>query len=1238
VIEAPGAAVGVPKTAGLSGINSDFAPFASREAGPAAETVFRAPFPRDKMKGTIAASGRRAGVLLHQRVILNSSGMSPRVSQLLVFAILTVVAVVSRPAAAQQTLDGSQQTSPADQPLVATEQSTPPGNPSAADSKKKPAVKSAAPTPVAGLVAPDGKRVVLPANVTLQDFLTWLKQRNDWNFAVNSIALDGTADDKRARLTATIIVQVRREREWVRIPIYLNEGQFTATKHRYLGATLDPPSKPGTKGRRNSNPETDAAAAYSDVTQEAGYRWWFRGKGYHRLTISMVVPVSKSVAQRRLRLKLPPLAAASTLTLRVADPNLVVVSPGDADVTRIGKTASRIRVAGLGGELDLQWRTVANPRGRAPMLQAQTSVVVDFIDDTVELTAVQRVQVLNGSVNRVNVRLPAGYQAEATGKFVKTYKIDARNRATVEFKEARSEWTEINWKLRRRFPATGGIPTLDGFQVDRAKVQTGDLAIVKVQGMRVEKSAENSLAVRRIRSADFSSPGLIRDKTLASVYRFATQPFRLNLRVARVQPQLTVDPVVRLNVSKGKMVLNAVFKVEVSDEGGTVRDLEIRWPSWNADGWTIQPLSADSPIEKRTLNAKNDDAPIRLRMKGRRGGTFEIPLSAERTIAQSKRGVSFRLPVLTAAAAQPTTARATTLNVVREPDLTLDLIDRDEQPLPEVDANETAPLARRYRITDAAAARLTAHFKSHSQSLRATAAVNLDPRPFGIYARQRISLNVEYVPLGVVQFEVPEKAAGRVAFYDANRHLLPTQPVTSKTGKPLVEVRLERPRLGKIEFVAVVMLELPKALAPGKSTSLAVPLVGVEGVKFSRVRVQAPVHSKVELALPGENWQRIPTYDGSPAWSNDTAVTSLNVRVTSPNVPHTRPFSISRALIRVSVDSAGTARYRAQYLVQGTPDAAVVVLPVRARLDSVFWDRQRISVLQRNDGRLGDWPVRMPVPSDKKRSDGGRRLLTIDYHTAGELPSRWMPAHHLVAPQFPDNVWIEETAWQVILPRDQHLSSYGAAYTPEFFWGRTSVVWSRQPTAEFADPENWIQATGGPQWSAARDGNSYVFRRYGPSEDLTVQSMSSPLIVLAGAGLAWLIGILLVKLPRLRTLAVLLTAALGAAVSGLWFATELQLLLQPALLGTALALGIVGIDRMARRRRMPAVMAIAHPSDFVINSRSDASLKPRSSPMPGSEDPTSVRAPAPVLAPPVGVGGTPDVEPSSTASEARRQG
>ena len=325
---------------------------------------------------------------------------------------------------------------------------------------------------VVRLTGPDGKTIALPRDATLQEFLEWLERRGGPEYAINSVVLTGTADDKRATLTATITIQILRDDEWVRVPLFLNEAQLVDTKHTFPGessgskGTTKRSVKGSLKGRNR------AMAAFSDTTREGGYRWWFRGKGYHRLRISLVVPVTKMVAHRRLRLKLPPLSAVSTLDLRVSDPNLLVVplKTADARVTRIGRKGSRIRVVGLGSELDLQWRSIPKNKGRSPILQSQTSVLIDFAEDSVVLTARQRVQVLNGSVSQVDVKLPAGYRlVAATGTHVKNYLIGAGNRVRVDFTEPRSDWTEIRWTLHRSFKSGMGKLTLDGFEVDRAK-------------------------------------------------------------------------------------------------------------------------------------------------------------------------------------------------------------------------------------------------------------------------------------------------------------------------------------------------------------------------------------------------------------------------------------------------------------------------------------------------------------------------------------------------------------------------------------------------------------------------------------------------------------------------------------------------------------------------------------------------------------------------------------------------
>ena len=149
-----------------------------------------------------------------------------------------------------------------------------------------------------------------------------------------------------------------------------------------------------------------------------------------------------------------------------------------------------------------------------------------------------------------------------------------------------------------------------------------------------------------------------------------------------------------------------------------------------------------------------------------------------------------------------------------------------------------------------------------------------------------------------------------------------------------------------------------------------------------------------------------------------------------------------------------------------------------------------------------------------------------------------------------------------------------------------------------------------PPGTPRPDANTYVFRRNGAAYELTLTSMRRSVIVLFGAGIAWLAGILLLKYRRLRGGAVLLTIVLVAAVAGLWFGNELQLLCQPALLGMLLVAGYGWIDRITRRKQGPAVITVANPSEFVVTSP-DAPRISTTAFHEGDEGPTAVRGPEP---------------------------
>ncbi|MFQ5730369.1 MAG: hypothetical protein ACE5KM_00285, partial [Planctomycetaceae bacterium] len=651
----------------------------------------------------------------------------------------------------------------------------------------------------------------------------------------------------------------------------------------------------------------------------------------------------------------------------------------------------------------MQWRSLPRTQGRASILQTQTAVFVDFTVESVVVTAVQSVQPLGGSVESFEVQLPSGFQARAaTGAFVKSFRVDARNRATVELKEPRSERTDVKWTLDRPLPPAGGKLSLEGFNVIRGRIQKGEIAVAKVQGLRVAKEdADNS--VLRVRPSRFSTPDLIRDKPLTGVYQFLKQPFRLNLSVAHVQPHITVEPTIRVLFQERKLRLAASFRVRVSDEGAAVQELQIQWPGRKTAGWTIDPLTA-SPLIDGVLNERNDSTPIVLKLAGRRSGEFNVSLSAERSLAVDA-STAFRLPVMKADVARPTS-----LVVERAPNVAVDLTDGGDQPLTPVSAvNGDAQSTRRFQL-DAATALLTAKVKVYAQRIVATTLVELRPTPGEARWSQRIKLNVDYVPLSVVRLDVPAELVGHVRFLMPDGRPVVEGQATSKTGKPLTEIRLASPRFGAMEWVAICSLPLRSELKPGQTSSLLLPLIRLEETGFSEIQVRGLDISPIEMQLPGEDWRRLTMLDGTAAWLTETIQDSVPLRLHYAETPRSRAFGVSRALVRSAIDSGGVARCRGQYRIEQAPDVVAVRLAADLQLDAIWWGKSRINdaVFTRTvDGTT----LQIPLPASRRQG-----LLTIDYHTADSGTSRWIASRDLSAPQFPNNVWIEETVWQVSLP------------------------------------------------------------------------------------------------------------------------------------------------------------------------------------------------------------------------------
>jgi hypothetical protein len=112
------------------------------------------------------------------------------------------------------------------------------------------------------------------------------------------------------------------------------------------------------------------------------------------------------------------------------------------------------------------------------------------------------------------------------------------------------------------------------------------------------------------------------------------------------------------------------------------------------------------------------------------------------------------------------------------------------------------------------------------------------------------------------------------------------------------------------------------------------------------------------------------------------------------------------------------------------------------------------------------------------------------------------------------------------------------------------------------------------------EGNVYSVSCFGSPQPLVFWTMSRSAVVGCGAGLALLLGFVLIRIPATRHVLTFFVIGFAMSLTALWFAEPVKVLLQPAILGTAMAVVAAIIDRVGRRQQAQPLMTLSSPSDF----------------------------------------------------------
>lgn len=987
---------------------------------------------------------------------------------------------------------------------------------------------------------------------------------------IAQLQIDGDVIDDYADVTASVRVEITKAEGWYEVPLALDQALIY--KSEYDG--------PG------------SAAPTVDQENDAGIRWQFQGAGTHRLELKFRLPIRATAAGHQLQLSLPTLPANYIVraVLRIPDARVVLSDPPSnmtvhQRVDESGTTAVECDVDGPHWELG--WRTAVDVAPRLARVGTAIRVQADREARLLRLTARQACTIEQGTLRELVARLPQGFDLDAVElagsapmSLVATENAERPGWVRVQLPDTTQRVFELEWRLARVFPAGGAAVVVDGLELEGARWQGGTIEVESIEGYGARYRAADSVALQRVDVVE-RRPG---EPSSDFRFEFQRQPFVLSYELAPVEAQTDAAADVYLSIGGGANDLYLDVRLEVIS--GQVHEITIDWPNYAAGGW--RPGSARAKVEVQSGGAASDivdgsldqDAlsadPDRVRVQLSRPctGTLRTLLRFTRaapaeagslTLELPRPAATFRrIPTLTVASAVnlETTVMTAAGEPVRVP---------REGALPvELSAQFAAPGVRVYDLpTDLPT--VTVEWTERRRSIAAETIVTVDSQnPSAVHVVQEIAYDVSFGYVSTLLLEGPADwrggapteagIAGGVGF----RVQLDGQvlPAAARDG----HWRIEMPDPKRGRFQLTIEHVVPVASAAGPRT-VTVPILQSVDAPFRSTMVRLPGARQLRLADLETGWQTWRTRAGDSAWLSTTPRPSIQLVLDDASRSLPQQFIVDTAFVRTRFGDPGQITVNAEYAIREAPQSIRLALPEQAAAVECLWNGSSLPVRRgvETSGHevSGEHVVTLPVAEDALTA--GR--LTLRYRTARARRPGLVSTYAVEFPRFGDEVQVERTYWEVVLPPGEQLYSPPVGFVPQYTWERETLLWARQPTAEYREVRSRLgakdaDAAGGPSRS-----NVYAYSALSAVPGGEFGAMAQELIVLIGAGLSLLLGFMFRRLPATRNLLSVLVLGFLLAVAALWQLELIQLLLQPALLGLMLAAIAARFDTGRRESR-----------------------------------------------------------------------
>lgn len=1019
------------------------------------------------------------------------------------------------------------------------------------------------------LIDSSGRLVRVRADATVQRFLEFLEQNltkpaeESPAFGITGVEITGIADEDRAILDVRIGIQLNRPE--AEVVLGLPEGRLED------------------KTYRGSGRET-----FLGFDEKQGLRWHLAGQTQHELTLRIRVPVRKEPPIRRLRLTIPS-APRSNLVLNVPEAD-VAVRAADAltIVTRPGETGGTVlEQTGLGTRLDLAWQPVTRDQQTESVLEVETAITARIGLQSALIEAEQQIVARQGTFQELTIRLPPGAESRSLdGTGIRRFQPHPSQPDTfnVLLNAPSSGRVTLNWAVRVPMPAQRRT-TLEGFQVEGARSQMGTLRLIPVEGLRLEPAGGQDASLIRMNVAEVRGGTNLGNATHA--YRFYAQPFRLTLTASTVEPFFVVQPHVIVAADRQELILNGRFSVDVFR--GDLERVQIRWPEWRADGWSIEQVGPrEGVVDSFVIR---DDA-IETRLSDARKPRFTVELRARRPIKPNEE------PRLTVPQLVSGTLTPTFLTVINSESVETETTPLEETVMrlsseqggrqPELPETYAGRPRQDFRLMSAQQ-KLALRVVPQTQRIR----TEVETRLSGATSRWEIETlglyDVRFEPLTACRWLVPENQQGACRFElrtnpeaDANTWIdLPVKWTDGdQPGWLTARIELPRPLLGRFQ----IRCRLQGGLAvqtTGEAAALnwdgPKPLDG--SLDRSRLVARSSEWWQVELSDPSWRSENISEAEWSWVRSGGPVPVTLQLQAMTPEGDIA--WRVQKGLL--IFESDGTGRTRAVAEFQLTGNARFLGWEYAPECEHVSAQWNGVDLLPQTMTRpQGKMLARLSA----EQRQSTESLLRLEYRIDGTTASRWWVGHQLMAPQLDSVQLVGPLLVDWRLPAQQHLWQFDRGLTPLYRWNRLGLFWFRTSPLDSAQVESWVRgpADKRSEIRPLAPSNRYLFETFNLQARWHCESLSGAVIVLIGAGLALLVGFLLLRIRRLRHILTLMSFATAIAFLGLWFRSQIEVVLQPFLIGLLFPL----MATIWESRRLPASEA----ADSLVPLHSTADLPP----------------------------------------------